>query len=412
MELKINYQYTYFVYPFAIAVEEYKKYILNLLNDKRYDLKFFDSFKDIDLYNYFIPSIKTSTFQDFSFSKEKIEAFYRLSSTNQYKELLNQNCIMFEYHLPEELQGKIEEKDGIFFKIQKIELICFKTGICFLLLKTHIEETDKFSDLLNFNYKFGNINLENKSLKKLETIKIQTDIFSSMQYISDIIKEITGKKIDSKELDIDDDIFLTYAYACIDSTFWNKDSDFQNIENEFIKFSDVCPSNTNVHVDYEKLTMLSNASYMKLRINHKGSFLICSSTDSNNYTKLPYIYEKQYLYTYLIALHQRYYLKKLSKEFGKQTRIKKAIQQFLNFTNKIWINEVTTESFGQKVYNRCREKMNLEILYQEVKNKYDVFYKEQKIEKNIQQNRIFICLMVITLLFCIANFASWLFFKM
>lgn len=411
MELKINYQYTYFIYPFAMAIKKYKKYILNLLKDKRYNLKFFDSFKDIDLYNYFIPSIKTSTFQDFTFSKEKIYAFHRLSNTNQYKELLNQNCIMFEYDLPEEIQGKTEEKDGIFFKIQKIELICFKTGICFLLFKTHIEETDRFSDLLNFNYKFGNINLENKSLKKLEKIKIQTDNFSSMQYISETIKEITGKKIDSEELDIDDNIFLTYAYACIDSNFWNKDIDFQNIENEFIKFSNLYPSNTNVHVDYNKLTILSDASYMKLRINNKGSFLICSSTDSNNYTNLPYIYEKQYLYTYLIALHQRYYLKKLSKEFGKQKYSKKTIKQFLAFTNKIWINEVTMESFGQKIYDRCRKKMNLETLYQEAKIKYDVFYKENNIEKNIKQNQILIFLIIITLLFGIANFASWLFFK-
>ena len=412
MELKTNYQYTYFIYPFAISTTKYKKYILSLLNNKRCILKFFDSFKDIDLYNYFIPSIKSNIFQDFSFSKEKIEAFHKLSHSSQLKEILNQNCIMFEYNLANELQGKTDEKDGIFFKVQKIELICFKTGICFLLFKTHIEETDSFSDLLNFNYKFSNINLENKNLKKLEEIKVQTDIFSNMQYISDIIEEITQKKINSQELDIDDDLFLVYAYACIDSKFWNKDNDFQNIENEFLKFSNLYPSNTNVRIDYEKLTMLSNASYMKLRINNKGSFLICSSTDSNNYTKLPDMYEKQYLYTYILALHQRYYLKKLGKEFAKTKRAKKTIQQFLDFTNKIWINEVTTESFGQKIYNRCREKMNLEILYQEVKNKYDVFYKEKNIEKTIKQNKIFICLIVVTLIFCIANLASWLFFKM
>ncbi len=411
MELKINYQYTYFIYPYAIAIERYKKYILSVLSNRKYHLKFFDSFKDIDLYNYFIPSIKASTFQNFTFSKEKVDAFYKLSRTNQYKELLEQNCIMFEYDLPDELQGKTESKDGIFFKIQKIELICFKTGICFLLFKTHIEETDQFSDLLNFNYKFGNINLENKSLKRLEKIKIQTDAFSNMKYISEMIRDITGKKIDSKELEIEDDLFLTYGYVCIDSNFWNKDSDFENIENEFIKFSNLYPSDTNINVDYEKLTMLTNSSYMKLRINHKGSFLICSSTDSNNYTNLPYIYEKQYLYTYLIALHQRYYLKKLSREFRKAKSIKKVMKQFLDFTNKIWINEVTTESLGQKIYNRCKQKMNLESLYQEVKNKYDVFYKENKIEKNIKQNKILICLVVITLLFGIANFAAWLFFK-
>ncbi len=411
MELKINYQYTYFIYPFAIQHEKYKKYIMNMMKNKKYRLKFFDSFKDIDLYNYFIPSIKKSTFQDFTFSKEKIDAFNKLNKANQYKALLDQNCIMFEYYLEEGMQGKIEEKDGIFFKILKIELICFKNGICFLLFKTHIEETDKFSDLLNFNYKFGNINLESKNIKKLDKIKIQTDAFSNIKEIAEIIDDITGKKIESKQLDIDDNLFLTYAYACIDSQYWNKESHFENIQNEFVKFSNIYPSNTNIHVDYEKLTMITNSSYLKIRINHKGCFLICSSTDPNNYTQISSVYEKQYLYTYLIALQQRYYLKQLSKEFSDNKNTEKTMKKFINFTGDIWINEVTTESLGQKIYKRCKEKLNLEELYQEVKTKYDTFYKKSKIDKNIKQNRIFIILLIVSFLLGLANLASWLFFK-
>lgn len=411
MELKINYQYTYFIYPFAVKSEQYKKYIINIMKNKNYILKFFDSFKDIDLYNYFIPSIRENTFQDFTFAKEKIDAFRKISNSNKFKTLAKQNCIMFEYNFEEELQGKIEEKDGIFFKITKIELICFKNGICFLLFKTHIEETDKFSDLLNFNYKFGNINLENKSLKKLDKIKIQTDAFSNIKKISEIITQITGKKVNSKELDIDNNMFLTYSYVCVDSNYWNKNSDFANIENEFVKLSNVSPSNTNVNVDYEKLTMITNSSYMKLRINNKGCFLICSSTDVNNYTRIPNIYENQYLYTYVIALHQRYYLKRLSKEFNNKKRIKKAIKDFINFTKNVWINEVTTESLGQKIYKRCKEKLNLEELYQEVKSKYDTFYKESKIDKSVKENKVIIMLIIIALIFGIANLCSWIFFK-
>ena len=95
MELKINYQYTYFIYPFAINTEGYKKYIMNMIKNKNYTLKFFDSFKDIDLYNYFIPSIRESIFQDFTFSKEKMNTYKKINNFNKYKELLEQNCIMF-----------------------------------------------------------------------------------------------------------------------------------------------------------------------------------------------------------------------------------------------------------------------------------------------------------------------------
>ena len=47
MELKTNYQYTYFIYPFAIKEENYKKYVSNLIKNKNYQIKFFDSFKDV-----------------------------------------------------------------------------------------------------------------------------------------------------------------------------------------------------------------------------------------------------------------------------------------------------------------------------------------------------------------------------
>ena len=49
MELKTNYQYTYFIHPFVVAENKYQKYILNLIKDKRFTLKVFQKNKDIDL---------------------------------------------------------------------------------------------------------------------------------------------------------------------------------------------------------------------------------------------------------------------------------------------------------------------------------------------------------------------------
>ena len=350
-------------------------------------------------------------FQDFTFSKEKIEAYRKISPSNKYKLLEEQNSLIFDYNLENEIQGKIEEKDGIFFKITKIELVCFKSGICFLLFKTNLEETEKYSDLLNFNHKFTNINLENKNLKKLEKIRVQTNTFENIEEITQTIESISGKKISSTELDIDENMFLTYSYVCIDSKDWNKEIDFENIKNEFLKLSTISPSNTNINVDYDKLNMITNSSYMKIRINNKGSFLICSSTDVNNYTKIPNIYEREYLFTYLIAIHQRYYLKQLSKEYNNKSNIKKTAEKFIAFTKNIWINEVTTEGLGQKIYKRCKEKLNLEELYQEVKSKYDTFYKEEKIDKNIKQNKYIIILLVLSIIFGMANLCGWLFLK-
>lgn len=409
MELKTNYQYTYFIYPFAIKEENYKKYVSNLMKNKNYQIKFFDSFKNVELFKYFVPNVKEKIFQDFSFNTEKINKFEKLGYSYKLKMLQEQNCLIFEYILNDEIQGKIDEKDGIFFTISKVELVCFKTGICFLMLKTHLIDTNDFQDLLNFNYKFENINFENKNIKRLDNIKIQTNIFNNISGISKILEEVAGQKIESNKLDIDENLFLVYTYACLEANYWNKDSDFENIENEFVKLAEVKPSSREINVDYDKLSMFANSSYMKIRVNNKCAALICSSTDTNNYTKLAQSYENEYLYTYIIALHQKYYLKKLNKEF--ENRPKKTIDSFIKFNNDVWISEITADSFGQKLYKRCKEKFNLEDLFNDVKNKYDIFYKKLNIEKNKKTNNVFIILLICSLLIGIANLCGWIFFK-
>ena len=42
MELKTNYQYTYFIHPFAIKEGNYQKYILKMLKEKKQFLVFED----------------------------------------------------------------------------------------------------------------------------------------------------------------------------------------------------------------------------------------------------------------------------------------------------------------------------------------------------------------------------------
>lgn len=409
MELKTNYQYTYFIYPFAIKEENYKKYVSNLIKNKNYQMKFFDSFKDIELFKYFVPSVKEKIFQDFSFNKDKINEFYKLSLNQKTNILEKQNCLIFEYILENEMQGKIDEKDGIFFNISKIELICFNTGVCFLSFKTHLQETNNFEDILNFNYKFENINLENKNIRRIDNIKIQTNAFSNMNKISEIIEDITGKKIENRKIDMDENTFLVYTYACLEANYWNKEDDFENIENEFIKLAEVKQNDININVDYDKLSVLANSSYLKMRINDKCVATICSAKDMENYTKFPEIYENQYLYTYIIALHQKYYLKKLNIEFKNNPRV--ALKKFINFTNNVWISEITTDSFGQKLYKRCKEKLNMEEIFNQVKNKYDIFYKKLNIEKHKSINKTMIILLAACLVIGLGNLASWMFFK-
>ena len=50
MELKTNYQYTYFIHPFIVKENRYQKYLLKLLKDKKCNIKIFKKEKDLKIF--------------------------------------------------------------------------------------------------------------------------------------------------------------------------------------------------------------------------------------------------------------------------------------------------------------------------------------------------------------------------
>ena len=153
MELKAKYQYTYFIKPFIIEKSQYSRYLLDLLNNKNCKLKIFEKEKDLNLYSYFLPNIREYFFPTFSFNKNQISELKENKNDINAIMLSKLHCNIFEYRLDQKVQGKINEENGIFFNIDKIEIVCLDTGICFLIIKTNVENSDKFADILNFNYK-------------------------------------------------------------------------------------------------------------------------------------------------------------------------------------------------------------------------------------------------------------------
>lgn len=71
MELKMNYQYTYFIHPFVIKEGKYQKYIQKMLKDKNFELKIFQKEKDLKTYQYFLPKAREFLFSSFSLNDEK-----------------------------------------------------------------------------------------------------------------------------------------------------------------------------------------------------------------------------------------------------------------------------------------------------------------------------------------------------
>ena len=403
MELKTNYQYTYFLQPFVIKEGKYQKYLLKLLKDKNCKLKTFQKEKDLRMYQYFLPKTRDFLFSSFSFGSNKLKKLEELPQETRAALLSKYPCNIFEYRISKDIQGKVDGKKGIFFTIPKIEIICFNTGICFLVIKTNIEDEYSFSNVLNFNYKFRDINQESK-LDSYDNIRIQTNSFENAETFREFIRKITGSNVEAIKLDIETERFLTYSYVCVEQDAWNSSNDFNSVSHYFNKYANILPADNTRDIEEEKITTISRWKYTKLALSKLGIMLFSSSEDMNNYTILPDEYENQFLYTYIINLYKKIYLKKIEQELKDPKKVKKAKKKFIDFTKNLWIREITDDETGTMLNHKMQEVLELEKLYGEVKNKYDILYKDLNIEKNKNVTIALAIVLVLSLIFNILNF--------
>lgn len=404
MELKTNYQYTYFIHPFVIKDGKYQKYILKMLKNNNCKLKIFQKEKDLRMYKYFLPKTREFLFSSFSIGKGKLNKLDDLPIETRAALLSKYTCNIFEYTLQKDIQAKIDDKKGIFFTIPKIEVVCFSTGICFLLIKTNLEDYTSFSNILNFNYKFRDINQEISSLDAYDNIRLQTDTFSDVETFREVIKNITGSNIENTKLDLDTERFLTYSYVCVDQEAWNSTNEFEKIKHDFLKYANILPADNSRILQGDEITTFSKLKYAKLAFNKLGVTLFSSSSDMNNYTILPDEFENQYLYTYLLNLYKKIYLRKLQLKFKEPKQVKKSRKDFIEFTKNLWIQEISEDETGTALNHKMQEILELEKIYEETKNKYDILYKELNIEKNRKTTIMISIILVVSLIFNVLNF--------
>ena len=408
MELKTRYQYTNFIYPYIIHKSKYHKYLEKLLKNKKCSIRFFEREKDLDIYTYYLPNVRKYVFPTFELSQDKKRTFKQMDTVMQATVLEKYPCTIFEYNLGEDIQGKAGRENGIFFNIKKMEIICFHTGICFLSIKTHIEDSENFEDVLNFNYTFRDIQSRFIALRQFENIKIQTNSFDDIQKFTDLIQELTGTNAGASELNLDTERFLTYSYTCIDQQEWNKNKEFEQIEHEFYKYCSILPSNYNISLDHKNkeqdIQVIAKWKYIRAGFSKMGSCLMTSAIDTFNYTKLPFLYENVYLYTYILALYKRIYLKQLNLEYRKSNNPSQVRKKFIDFTQELWIQDITNDDIGVLMYESWSRALELDKVFMELKEKYDILYKEQNIEKTAKTNKIIMIVLILSLLINILNF--------
>lgn len=402
MELKTKYQYTYFIYPYIIDENNYTNYMYKLLKNKKCKLKIFEQEKYPGMYNYFLPRIQEYMFWTFDLRKNRIKELQSMNVRTKAAILSKYHCNIFEYELTKDMQAKVGEKNGIFFDIEKIELVCFNSGICFLLLKTILPQVSSFSDVLNFNYKFREINSENNHLKDYENIKLQTGRFKDTKDLTEFIKEIAGNNIKAKKINVQTDKFITYSYTCIDQSTWNEET----VAKEFAKYVNIYPESKQ---DTDKRVDRSIELDKFTRCGFSNSSMVLLTTDVNieNYTKILYKFENEYLYTYILNLYKKIYLKKINYELSKKKKFELVKNKFIDFASDIWIEEVTNDDYGQIIDKKIKEALKTEETFIKLKSKYDVLYKDYNLEKTTRSSKY---ILRITFLLLIINIIIIVFF--
>lgn len=404
MELKTRYQYTYFIYPYVIEEKNYSKYLLKLLKDKKCTMKKFDIAKDLSIYQNFLPNIRKFMFWSFNYTKQQMRELESLDNELKANILSKYPCTMFDYNIKQNVQGKVQNEDGIYFDITKVELICFNTGICFLLFKTIIDgENNKFSDVVNFNYKFRDITSKADELKEFENIKIQTSIFKDSKDIIKFIRDITGNTSLAEDLNIDQERFITYSYACISQEDWNDNVEIKTIEKLFFKFFKVLPAHKELNdiITEDYFNKPPNSKYIKYGFSNVGTALLTSDIAVDNYTKLPFRFENEQLYLYILCLYKKFYLAKVNYELDR----KDCQQEFLSFTKNFLIEEVSNDETESCLEKNWSEKLDIDRMFNKIKNKYDMLYKSNNVEKTkIKQNIVILILIVIMLTILYALF--------
>ena len=99
-------------------------------------------------------------------------------------------------------------------------------------------------------------------------------------------------------------------------------------------------------------------------------------------------------------------MKKIENDFQKINQVKKARKNFIEFTKKLWIQEITDDEMGAFFNYYVVKTFNLNRDYKKIKNQYDVLYKEYNIEKNNVILRWILFAMIVLIIFAILNFLS------
>jgi hypothetical protein len=383
MSLKAKYHYTHFIYPFVVESNKYNDFLLNIIKqEKNWKLKIHEQKEDDELYNFYLPYMRKFLFPTLFWNNDYLKQFKTMSDSKKAHILKKLSCLTFNFNLDTIKTGTINNRKYgmIDFDITDIKLISFEPGICFLDIKAEIVDSIDnvdFDKILDFNSMFRDITPKNDNRNGLN---IKARKIDNINDISIFIKSIiAGFETDDLEKIYYDKMF-TYSYACIEKESWNKPEDLDNIINDFYKFQYVVDSKSsalfNPKCDKLDSNTYSRWLYSLFGFSRESGVVFVSEQEKYNITKMPYNYEKNYLYMLLLAFYQRISLINFSQDLLKKdkTMIQKLKKNLTKFTHFSWFSQITNSEHGMDIWKRWQTAFELPELYEEVHKEYIEYY--------------------------------------
>ena len=139
-------------------------------------------------------------------------------------------------------------------------------------------------------------------------------------------------------------------------------------------------------VKADKETEIDENKYIKYGFSNTGTVLLTSDINTSNYTTVAQKYESEYLYTYIFILYKKFLLNKIGNEFNPNEHFPEIESEFLNFTKKLWIQEITNDEFGKVLEKKWNDCLNIEETFMKLKSQYDIMYKKYNIGRFSEKN--------------------------
>lgn len=383
MSLNAKYQYTHFIYPFLIEKDKYQSFIYNILNnDKNWKLKIHEQEDDEETYNFFLPYMRRFLFPTLFWGKEFTKKYKAMDVEKKANILKKSSCVTFEFNLNNIKVGAIAKKryGVIDFDIINIKVICFEPGICFLDIKTEVEDNGEdidFDKILDFNSMFREVTPGNSNKSKLN---IKAKGIDNINDITIFIKSIVAGFASNDLEKIYYDKMFTYSYVCLDKENWDEQTSFETLKNDFYKFQYVTDSKSSAIFNNDCRRLEENTysrwKYSIFGFSRESGVVLVSEKEKYNITKMPYSYERNYLYMLLLAFYQRMSLMNFLQDIlnKDKTMIPKLNKELTKFTHFSWFSQITNSEHGMDIWKRWQKAFELFELYDEVHKEYVEYY--------------------------------------